>query len=847
MSNLKSAREIKLRNFVKDKLSLYSAKVSNLNSRNQSNAKCTKTNKIIKQNIITNMNTNQKEKEKNYINCNTKNLSRGKSKKNKKNFPLLLLQLKKKMSTNLLKYNSTEDSYNIKVINDIIYDEKKHIVSLFRNFLLWDETSDFLKRFYYRIESVDRLPRITGYYERYTLFSPVYFCLDDVVKIMLKNVKKKKKYLEMIEENEDNLYNSNNDKNSVKEFNYIINPKEINSSSLMISVYNNNVTAMNKTNNSLKDLNLLMNYQFKENDESESFVKCNYICNSKNCINLSESKSLFDITKEMSNAKDFTEKSSNTNPNTIVKGGTLSSTNQKIKKGKVIEIKKLDFKNINVITTQKTLDRDQYKKQTTQNTNTHSNLTERLKLANLPSSTGAKISSSKQHIVYTTNAIKQKPKTNLVIPQKTLINHITNINVAPHQSEHAITLNQPAIKFNSIENILRLIHYPKTQNQSSRMSSVSQSKTRHSKKIKTNLVIKTNGNNNSHVKLTTNKSGYRDTSTSVKKKNKSSNNSHRDTKRSLGTKTNIINNTKTVNSNTNNNNNNLIVPSSIYNINLNLNIGHSSNGASTTKNGNTNSINNSNITNTNNNNKKSINNNNTNNNTNNVISFSHNNSNSHSNQNSNKHKNNTPNAFHTAIIPKNKPSSTANNTAKSSQRATSNSKQAMSSRGKLKDKISYDLNLNNVHISIRKLPSSNGNTSSNGIQNGGNSNNINGQVNININCGHNSGGNVNEKKISRNENGNKNNATMSNLQSTHTNKGKHLVIPMGKENEKKPSKERKSGKGLRSNNCHENSVSLGKIRKKLKIEIAKKYPLTSRNEKESIPFELINKIMKKIK
>ena len=45
---MKSARETKLRNFVKDKLSLYSARVSNMNSRNQSNAKCTKTNKIIK-------------------------------------------------------------------------------------------------------------------------------------------------------------------------------------------------------------------------------------------------------------------------------------------------------------------------------------------------------------------------------------------------------------------------------------------------------------------------------------------------------------------------------------------------------------------------------------------------------------------------------------------------------------------------------------------------------------------------------------------------------------------------------------------------------------------------------
>ena len=30
--------------------------------------------------------------------------------------------------------------------------------------------------------------------------------MDDIVKIMLKNVKKKKKYLEMIEENEDTEY-----------------------------------------------------------------------------------------------------------------------------------------------------------------------------------------------------------------------------------------------------------------------------------------------------------------------------------------------------------------------------------------------------------------------------------------------------------------------------------------------------------------------------------------------------------------------------------------------------------------------------------------------------------------
>ena len=38
-------------------------------------------------------------------------------------------------------------------------------------------------------------------------------------------------------------------------------------------------------------------------------------------------------------------------------------------------------------------------------------------------------------------------------------------------------------------------------------------------------------------------------------------------------------------------------------------------------------------------------------------------------------------------------------------------------------------------------------------------------------------------------------------------------------------------------------MSLGKLRKKLKIESHKKYPLTSRNEKD-IPFNLFYKMLK---
>lgn len=652
---MKSARETKLRNFVKDKLSLYSARVSNMNSRNQSNAKCTKTNKIIKHTLNAN-NNNSKAKNKS------------------------LNAVEKYMHRYLRKYNCDTRMYNTKIINDIIYDEKKHIVSLFRNFLLWDETSDFLKRFYYRIESIDRLPRITAYYEQYTLFPPVYFALDDVVKIMLKNVKKKKKYLEMIEENEDNVNRNSSD--NIKEFNYIINPNDIN------TTVNENSNGGNKTN-SLKELNMLIDYDFKNDELLESF---------NNIDNFSESKSLFDITNELNCVR------SNTATNTIVRNN-LSKNNKK----KVIEIKKLDFKNIIPNTTIK------------QKTVNHKNLTERLKL-NLPSSTASKKTSTKPHIVYTTQSSKQKPKTNLVIPQKTLINHITNVNVKSTQP----------LKFNTIENMLKLIHFP---NKNSRMSSQSKNK----KKQKANLVINTISNAN--VKI-------RDTS----KKNKSS---------SIQKKLKI---------NTTNQN---VMPSSIYNINLNLNLGHSSNGIKT-------SINNST------NNKKC-----NNSNTNNIMS--HNNSNSNSNPNANKQKS----TIHTAFLPKKKTSKTSCSKHPSI---------------KNKEKISYDLNLNNVHISIRKQPSVNSTTNQG--------------VNININCGHGSG------KMSRNDN-----KGIANMQSTQTNKAKHRVIPIKEESTMKK----------RSIGYHENSVSLGKLRKKIKIDIGKKYPLTSRNEKESIPFELITKIIKKLK
>ena len=108
------------------------------------------------------------------------------------------------ISKNLKKYSITKINYNIYIINSIIFDQKSHIVTEFKNYLLWDEASEFLKRFYKVLESVDRLPNISQYYVTYTLFSPIYFNHEGRLVIIMNGwTRRKKNYLEYIEDKEE--------------------------------------------------------------------------------------------------------------------------------------------------------------------------------------------------------------------------------------------------------------------------------------------------------------------------------------------------------------------------------------------------------------------------------------------------------------------------------------------------------------------------------------------------------------------------------------------------------------------------------------------------------------------
>lgn len=83
------------------------------------------------------------------------------------------------------------------IINDIIYNEKAHIVAVFKDYLIYDDTSEFLKRFYKHQESKSRLNKIYEFYDSYSKIYPNYTVMKEA-KYVYKNIQKKQKMIDNI-------------------------------------------------------------------------------------------------------------------------------------------------------------------------------------------------------------------------------------------------------------------------------------------------------------------------------------------------------------------------------------------------------------------------------------------------------------------------------------------------------------------------------------------------------------------------------------------------------------------------------------------------------------------------
>ena len=105
------------------------------------------------------------------------------------------------ISRNLFKYNSYPYFFYIKISNQLLFNFPNHLVSLFKDYLIWNENYDYIKNFNCLQNSMKLIPKIGIYYQTYTLFFPNFFPLRDLNFIIAKYIKHKKQLLE-ISENE---------------------------------------------------------------------------------------------------------------------------------------------------------------------------------------------------------------------------------------------------------------------------------------------------------------------------------------------------------------------------------------------------------------------------------------------------------------------------------------------------------------------------------------------------------------------------------------------------------------------------------------------------------------------
>ena len=93
------------------------------------------------------------------------------------------------------KYLTSQDYYNQKIVSDIMYNENRHIVSVFKDYLIFDDFSEYLKRIYHLEETVERLPKVFEFYDKYSKVFPNYVVMPES-KYMFKNIERKQKLID---------------------------------------------------------------------------------------------------------------------------------------------------------------------------------------------------------------------------------------------------------------------------------------------------------------------------------------------------------------------------------------------------------------------------------------------------------------------------------------------------------------------------------------------------------------------------------------------------------------------------------------------------------------------------
>ena len=98
-----------------------------------------------------------------------------------------------------LKYSSGNYSYDKISVNNLVFNDTCRITARFKDFLIYDDDTEFLRRLYPKKDSKPRLKKILTFYETYSKIFPNYLVLEEN-KFLYRNIRKKQKLIDAINE-----------------------------------------------------------------------------------------------------------------------------------------------------------------------------------------------------------------------------------------------------------------------------------------------------------------------------------------------------------------------------------------------------------------------------------------------------------------------------------------------------------------------------------------------------------------------------------------------------------------------------------------------------------------------
>ena len=234
------------------------------------------------------------------------------------------------------KYKINENIHNIVCIENIIFNEKCHLVALFKDFLIYDDDYEFLKRFYNLKESNKKLNLYFSYYEQYSISYPNYTILPES-KYIYKNIHKKQRMLEKQQslEKDESERKKSTKENKVNNIDNN-NNKDIFNSNIYYSILKgsendcNSIFGLSKRDNKEDDDNISISLindiinnidnSEKENEQIKNNIKKKYenLIKKNNIINIQIRNYKFKV-------KYYTNTNSTTKNNTSISLNTIKS------------------------------------------------------------------------------------------------------------------------------------------------------------------------------------------------------------------------------------------------------------------------------------------------------------------------------------------------------------------------------------------------------------------------------------------------------------------------------------------------------------------------------------------